>query len=415
MEQGMKIRSLTGFVRMQKETGLSETAWEQLQLFTEKAAQAFADAGYNPQSYRLASNPFAQYLPLPDVESALARLSMIEKNAVEAGFDYLSIGPASAEEPEAISFIGEAIAATEHVFASAHLDLQDQSGVSLTAVRNAALLIKQLSQVEPNGFGNLYFAALANVPGNIPFFPAGYADVRESAGAYALAMESADMAVEAFSEASDIHEAFLFYQQAIEKAAERLEQVAMELSDATGMHFLGFDFTPAPFVELEQSIGTAIERLSGVPVGHIGSLSAIGMLLSALDQAKFKRSGFNGLMLPILEDTVLAQRSSEGALTIKDLFLFSTVCGTGLDTVPLPGDITEDQLFAILLDLAVLSKRLGKPLTARLMPIPGKAAGDLTDFKFPFFTNARIMPVTGTGIQGLLAEGDWLPVSKWGS
>jgi uncharacterized protein len=411
----MKIRSLTSFVTMQKETGLSEEGWEQLLSFTKKAEEIFTASGDKPQSYRLASNPFTHYLPLPDVEAALDRVSMIEKNMIEAGYDYLSIGPASAEEPEAISFIGEAIAATDHVFASAHLDLRDQSGVSLKAVRKAAQLIKQLSLVESNGFGNLYFAALANVPGNIPFFPAGYADLQDSPGAFALAMESADLAVGAFSEARDIHEAFSFYQRAIEKAAHRLEQVAMELSDATGMYFLGFDFTPAPFVEIERSIGTAIERLSHVPVGDIGSLAAIGMLLSALDQAKFKRSGFNGLMLPVLEDAVLARRSSEYTLTIKDLFLFSTVCGTGLDTVPLPGDISEDQLFAILLDLAVLSKRLGKPLTARLMPIPGKAAGEVTDFDFPFFTNARIMPVPGTGIHGMLAEGDWLPVSKWGS
>jgi uncharacterized protein (UPF0210 family) len=409
----MKIRSLTGFVTMQKVIGLPDTAWQQLKLFTEKAVDIFTASGYEPQSYRLASNPFGQYLPLPDVGTSLDMLSVIETNTIEAGFNYLSIGPASAEEPETISFIGEAIAATENVFASAHLDLRDGSGVSIKAVRRAAQLIKQLSRVEPNGFGNLYFAALANVPGNIPFFPAGYADVGEGAGAFALALESADLAVEAFSGATDIHEALCSYRQTIEREARNLEEVAMALSDASGMQFLGFDFTPAPFVEIERSIGTAIERLTGIPIGDIGSLATIGMLLSALDQAKFKRSGFNGIMLPILEDPVLAQRSSEGVLTIKDLLLFSTVCGTGLDTVPLPGDITENQLFAILLDMSVLSKRLGKPLTARLMPIPGKAAGDITDFNFPFFTNARIMPVAGTGIIGMLAEGDWLPIRQW--
>lgn len=409
----MNIRSLTSFVTMEKGTGLSEKTWEQLKSGTQKAEAIFTASGYKPQTFRLASNSFTEYLPLPDVGAAIGLLSSIERSTVEAGFDYLSIGPASAEQPETISFIGEAIAASEIVFASAHLDLRDQSGVSPKAVRRAAQLIKRLSQVESNGFGNLYFAALTNVSGNIPFFPAGYADDGHGAGAFALAMESADLAVEAFSEAKDMQEAFLFYQQAIERAAGMLEQTAKELSKATGMEFLGFDFTPAPFVDAGQSVGGALERLTGAPLGGIGSLAAIGMLMSALDQAKFTRSGFNGLMLPILEDTILAQRSSEGILTIKDLFLFSTVCGTGLDTVPLPGDITEDQLFAILLDIAVLSKRLGKPLTARLMPIPGKSAGDMTDFDFPFFTNARIMPVAGTGIYGMLAEGDWLPISQW--
>ena len=90
-------------------------------------------------------------------------------------------------------------------------------------------------------------------------------------------------------------------------------------------------------------------------------------------------SSFSGLMLPVLEDSVLAERAAEGTLTIKDLLLYSAVCGTGLDTVPLAGDINANQISSILMDLAALSLRLDKPLTARLMPIPGKKAGDLTE------------------------------------
>ena len=67
---------------------------------------------------------------------------------------------------------------------------------------------------------------------------------------------------------------------------------------------------------------------------------------------------------------------------MKDLLLYSAVCGTGLDTVPLPGDVTADQLYALLLDLAFLSQRLDKPLTARLMPVPGKKAGDADRLRF---------------------------------
>jgi len=77
-------------------------------------------------------------------------------------------------------------------------------------------------------------------------------------------------------------------------------------------------------------------------------------------------------MLPVLEDSVLARRAEEGLLSIKDLLLYATICGTGLDTIPLAGDTTLEQLKAVIMDIAVLSVRLDKPLTARLMPIPGK-------------------------------------------
>jgi len=108
-------------------------------------------------------------------------------------------------------------------------------------------------------------------------------------------------------------------------------------------------------------------------------------------------------MLPVLEDATLAARAADGSLTIKDLLLYSAVCGTGLDTVPLPGEVTLGQLTAILLDLAALALRLDKPLTARLMPIPGKVAGDPTGFDFPFFANSRVLALKADPLSGHLS------------
>jgi uncharacterized protein (UPF0210 family) len=110
-------------------------------------------------------------------------------------------------------------------------------------------------------------------------------------------------------------------------------------------------------------------------------------------------------MLPVLEDQVLAQRSGEGLYGLDSLLLYSAVCGTGLDTVPLPGDVSVDELAAILLDVSTLALVADKPLTARLMPIPGKQAGELTDFDFPYFANGRVLDVRGRGASGILASG----------
>jgi hypothetical protein len=109
-------------------------------------------------------------------------------------------------------------------------------------------------------------------------------------------------------------------------------------------------------------------------------------------------------MLPVLGDAVLARQAAEGTVTIKDLLLYSAVCGTGLDTVPLPGDTTADQLVPLLLDLSALALRLNKPLTARLMPIPGKKAGDLTDFKFDYFANSRVMALEAEALKAPFSE-----------
>ncbi|HNB50536.1 MAG TPA: DUF711 family protein, partial [Anaerolineales bacterium] len=106
----------------------------------------------------------------------------------------------------------------------------------------------------------------------------------------------------------------------------------------------------------------------------------------------------------------LAARAADGHLTVTDLLLMSTVCGTGLDTVPLPGDTTPDQLAAILLDVAALSLRLNKPLTARLVPIPGKKAGDLIEFDFPYFANSRVMGVRAGRLGGVFVGNETLPL-----
>jgi hypothetical protein len=83
----------------------------------------------------------------------------------------------------------------------------------------------------------------------------------------------------------------------------------------------------------------------------------------------------------------------------------------GLDTIPLPGDISRDSLAAILLDVAMLAARLRKPLTARLMPLPGLAAGDPVTFDFPYFADSRVMAVPGDRLRGPLSQGGSLAVN----
>ena len=131
---------------------------------------------------------------------------------------------------------------------------------------------------------------------------------------------------------------------------------------------------------MSRSIGGAIEALSGVPFGAWGTLAAVRQLTGAIRAARVTQLGFSGVMLPVLEDPILAQRNAEGRYTLRDLLAFSAVCGTGLDTIPLPGDSTAEQIVGVLEELAALAGALRKPLTARLLPMPGLKAGDLTTF-----------------------------------
>jgi uncharacterized protein (UPF0210 family) len=112
-------------------------------------------------------------------------------------------------------------------------------------------------------------------------------------------------------------------------------------------------------------------------------------------------------MLPVLEDSVLARRMSQHPSSLHELLLYSAVCGTGLDTVPLADDISQSELTGVYLDVAALSVALGgKPLTARLFPVPGARAGDVTAYTFAYFANSRVLAPTGAGASGIIARGE---------
>ena len=96
-------------------------------------------------------------------------------------------------------------------------------------------------------------------------------------------------------------------------------------------------------------------------------------------------------MLPVLEDPVLAARAREGAYGVQELLLYSSVCGTGLDVVPLAGDTSEDRLAALIGDVAALSAKWKKPLSARLLPVPGVKVGGNVHFDDPLLTDCVAM------------------------
>ncbi len=389
----MKIRSITYFFNPGWPP--DELALQKAGGFIKTARMAYTGAGYEVQSVRMALPPFPRLLSNPDGLPAMAQF--FEQAAQNLGFDYVSLGPALPEYPWAYPAIVEALAATQNAFFSGALN-GSAAGISLSACRQCAEVICRAASLSPDGFANLRFAALANVPAGTPFFPAAYHDNIHTS--FAIATEAADLAVQAFTQAGSLPEAQRNLAYRIEFKAQALGATAQELVDRYGIQFGGIDFSLAPYPAEARSLGEAMEKLGVPALGLHGSLASAAFLASTIDQAHFPRAGFSGLMMPVLEDGVLAQRAAEGTLTVMDLLLYSCVCGTGLDTVPLPGDTTPEQITAVLLDLACMAQRLGKPLTARLMPIPGKAAGDPTDFNFSYFVNSRVMALRAQPLSG---------------
>ena len=399
----MRIRSVTYFADIGDPVERA-SAIDSAGRLAREARTALEDAGFPVQTTRLATQPLS-HLPADPVCLAQELWEL----CADAGFDYLSLGPVLAAEPDAdlslLDAIPALIQATETVFATVLVATKDK-GPNLEAIRRTAEIVRQVASTTALGFGNLRLAVMANVGPHAPFFPAAYHD--GGTPAVAIATESADLAVSAFSGADagsgSFEKARSRLIEVVEDAAGRIAGLITPLSERHGHRFAGIDFSLAPFPEEARSIGAAVERMGVDRFGAPGTLFAVAQLTDCLRRAQYPRCGFNGVMLPVLEDATLAARSREGMFTVEDLLLYSAVCGTGLDTVPLPGDASDTELAGILLDVATLAVRLDKPLTARLMPIPGARAGDITQFDFDYFANGRVLDLKGWGSQGVFAR-----------
>jgi len=402
----MKVRAITGFL---------DPGWP---LVPERIAslaeclgairQALGDAGYETQTLRLATPPPSRIdkpVPPSDRPEVAGQLAA---ESLSHGIEYTNIGPALPDELDGFRVVPEVLAAAESVFCSG-LYASVPSGLSLPAARACAEAIQGASTVSSDGFANLRFAGLANVGPGSPFFPAAYHD--GGPPAVALATESADLAVESFRNAASLAAARRALVSSIESHAAALAMAAEPVAAEHDVRFLGIDFSLAPYPEPNRSVGTAIELLGIPALGLSGTAAAAAFLTDCLDQAQFTRTGFCGLMLPVLEDSILALRAAEGRLGLTELLLMSTVCGCGLDTIPLPGEVSVESLAALLIDLGALALRHNKPVTARLMPIPGKSAGDPIHFDFPYFADSRVMELPAMPLTGLLASSDPLQLS----
>jgi len=382
-----KVRAITAFINLDRtryQIQISEAVH-----FLKYAQTVFESRGYTVETLRIATQPFPQYTKSLSRDEALQFFKDLDGLALQDHV-ILSIGPAylSGEDGDAqAELLAEILQNTKSINGTVFVTKDDS--VNWPAVKATARVIKKLADTTPHSEGNFRFAAIASVPPYTPFFPAAYHT--GNGHQFTVGLESANTVAAAFQNAPDIPAARrrlldLFVQQSFD-----VEELASRADREQGWTYLGLDLSPAP--AKDASIGAAIEALSHQPVGTSGTLTAVATITSTFKDIGARKAGYSGLMLPILEDPRLAERWNNGLISLDALLSYSAVCGTGLDTIPLPGDTTLDTLSRIIGDVASLSVKWNKPLSARLLPVAGKRAGDQTEFTDPNLLNVTIQPL----------------------
>lgn len=374
----MKIRTVT--------VGIPDAfSREQLQFaadFNRRCKAHFEANGYEVQTTRVSSQAWGDI-------SSLDQLLELDRRVIELGGEFFSLGTIFPHLPQTfdhLALVPDAISQSRTLFTSATLTTPDQQ-IGWEAAEKTAAAMQQIARKTDGGLGNLRFAATMNCPPNTPFFPAAY--WQDEGFNVGIGWQAADLVHEAFVDAPNIEIASRRLKNLMEYEGKQIVALTEEVAKKAEVRFVGLDVSPAPMGT--ESITDAIEIQLAGRFGERGTLTVAAAITRTLDSLDLPLCGYSGLMFPVLEDEVLGNRSREGCFNLDSLLLYSAVCGTGLDTIPIPGDTSMSQICAILTDVAALSIRWAKPLSVRLFPVPGLGAGELTRFDSPYLTNTTVM------------------------
>ena len=379
------VRAITAFVRLERAT--YEKQIDEAMAVLDAAKTEFSRRGYQTQTVRIVTQPFAQLVKGLSQQEALAFLKKLDDLSQARGF-MPNVGPAmlhDSDDPAAMQLLAQVLSTLPHLNASAII--ADDDGIHWKTIRETVKLVRYVTDHSARSQGNFLFTATAMVKPLGPFYPGAYH--LGGGKQFALGFEGANIVQDVFGQTHgdfDASVAELTRQLTIH--AKVGEEVGNAVAAATGWAFVGVDPTPAPLADA--SIGDAIEKFTGAKFGSSGTMTAALAITTAVKAVQVKQTGYSGLMLPVMEDKRLAQRWAENSYEIDSLLAYSAVCGTGLDTVPLLVDLSDHRLVKIFGDVAALAWKWKKPLSARLQPVKGKKSGDRTDFDSQYLFNTTL-------------------------
>lgn len=364
-------------------------------MLLQRAVTCYSEAGYEVQTVRLSTRPIFDDLAIWSPAAIFAYVRELQQMLDDAGLNFCSLGTLQVAHPDVsldrIDLIADLLVSTSALSATVQLATPEY-GLRVEAALPTARVMQRLAQETTEGFGNFRFAMLACVAAGCPFFPSAY---HAGPASLSLGVQGANILTEVLQKhrsdtiyALDPMDITRCVREALIEHAMPVVALGEQFAQENGLLFGGIDLSPAPLGT--DSIATAMELCGYGSVGSFGTLAVATALTAALKSTGLPTCGYCGLMLPVLEDAGLGQLWEDGFVSVHQLLLYSAVCGSGLDTIPLPGNTSDEKVAHLLLDVASLALRLQKPLSARLFLVPGKSAGERTTFTSPYLTNTAV-------------------------
>jgi uncharacterized protein (UPF0210 family) len=191
------------------------------------------------------------------------------------------------------------------------------------------------------------------------------------------------------------------------------ELIGREVAAALGVNFGIVDLSLAPSPAVGDSVGEILRTMGIEHIGAPGSTAALALLNDAVKKgglfASSSVGGLSGAFIPVCEDSALAQAVADGHLTLEKLEAMTSVCSVGLDMIAVPGDTDAETVAAIIADEMAIGVANNKTTAVRLIPVPGKKAGERAVFG-GLFGESAILPVRqGGASSGFVRHGGRVP------
>jgi uncharacterized protein (UPF0210 family) len=346
---------------------------------------------------RIAVSPIAVVCaPLgPDGMVAIARTLDACARAMNVdfigGFSALVEKGIAAGDRSLITAIPEALSETERVCASVNV-ASTKAGINMDAVLLMGRAIKAAAErtAERDGLACAKLCVFANIPQDVPFMAGAYLGIGEPDSVINVGVSGPGVVRKAVDRALAAHPDLDLGQLSdlIKRTACKVtrvgELIGREVADHLKIRFGVVDLSLAPTPNVGDSVGEIFQSLGLLAIGVPGTTAALALLNDAVKKggafASSHVGGLSGAFIPVSEDLNISDAAAAGHLSLEKLEAITSVCSVGLDMVALPGDTSAETLSAIIADEMAIGVINQKTTATRLIPVPGKKAGDRAHF-----------------------------------
>jgi uncharacterized protein (UPF0210 family) len=346
---------------------------------------------------RLAVSPASVLLEGRTAGEALILAQALDSAAAEVkvdligGFTALVQKGMTPGECALIESLPTVLGKTQRVCSSVNV-ATTKAGMNVDAIRLVSRTILKIAKATQakHGFGAAKLVVFANIPEDNPFMAGAFLGPGEpecvinvGVSGPGVVKRAAERLLKADPEAT-LDEIAEEVKHTAFRVTRTGELIGREVAERLGVPFGVVDLSLAPTPRVGDSVGEIYQVMGIKKLGAPGTTAAVALLNDAVKKggafASSSVGGLSGAFIPVMEDHALSQAVTDGTLTLEKLEAMTAVCSVGLDMILLPGDTTAETISGIIMDEAAIGMINRKTTGVRLIPVPGKKAGDKVDF-----------------------------------